>query len=150
MIVIGSDHGGRSLKEELKSYLVSLGYDVRDFSPDNNRAVDYPDIGLPAAREVSRGNVDRAILLCGTGLGMTILANKLPGIRACLCHDSYSARMSRAHNDSNVLVMGGRIIGPEPAKEIVRTFLDTPFEEGRHQRRLSKISDLEKSVHRGE
>lgn len=144
-IAIGSDHAGWHLKEEVKELLVSRGLIVEDFSSGEGVRVDYTDIGLAAAGSVSRGEVPRAVLICGTGLGMSILANKLKGIRACLCHESYSARMSRAHNDSNVLVLGGRVVGTELAKEIVDAWLETPFDGGRHARRLAKITDLEQS-----
>ena len=145
-IALASDHGGWDLKEEVRKHLGTLGYSVRDFSLGDRSPVDYPDVGLAAAEEVREGRASMGILICGTGLGMSILANKLPGLRATLCHDTYSARMSRAHNDSNILVMGGRVIGPELAREVVDVFIKTPFEGGRHLERLLKITDVERSI----
>ncbi len=144
-VALGSDHAGWPLKEDVKSFLRSQSIPVEDYSLPDGRPADYTDIGLAVAGAVARGEISRAILICGTGLGMTILANKLAGIRACLCHEGYAARMSRAHNDCNVLVLGGRVTGPELAKEIVSVWLNTDFEGGRHERRLSKISEVERT-----
>ncbi len=146
VLAIGSDHAAWPLKETVRKHLESKGLAVRDFSLADESPADYTEIGLAVAESIVRGDFRGGILLCGTGLGMSILANKLPGIRACLCHDTYSARMSRAHNNCNILVMGGRIIGSELAKEIVSAWLETAFEGGRHQRRLDRIGDVERSL----
>jgi ribose 5-phosphate isomerase B len=146
-IAIGSDHAARELKDLLAGYLRERGYQVLDAGPRDPGPVDYTETGRIVAGQVAGGEADRGLLLCGTGLGMTIVANKFPGIRACLCHDAYSARMSRAHNDANVLVMGGRVIAWDLARDITAIWLATPFEGGRHALRLSKISALEEVVH---
>lgn len=144
-VAIGADHGGFRLKEALKKLLEELGHEVRDFGPERGDAsVDYPDFALPLARAVAAGEWDRGILICGTGIGMSIAANKVPGVRCALAHDVYSARMTREHNDSNVLALGERVIGVGLAEEIVRVWLSTPFSGGRHQRRLDKICSWEK------
>ncbi len=145
MVLIGSDHGGYELKEDLRAYLQDLGVDVRDLGPRNGEPVDYPEFGLDVAARVGRGEVDKGILLCGTGIGMSIVANKIPGVRAALVHDVYSARMAREHNDANVLVIGGRTTGKGLAREIVRTWLGSRFEGGRHARRLQRIAEIESS-----
>ncbi|CAM3374983.1 ribose 5-phosphate isomerase B [Hydrogenibacillus schlegelii] len=149
-VAIGADHGGVELKEVLKAFIAGeLGHAVDDvgcLSCGAGASVDYPDFAFPVADRVARGVADRGILICGTGIGMMIAANKVPGIRAALAHDLYSARMSRAHNDANVLTLGGRIIGPELAREIVRVWLATPFEGGRHARRLEKIAGREAAL----
>ncbi|MBE3595432.1 MAG: ribose 5-phosphate isomerase B [Hydrogenibacillus sp.] len=153
-VAIGADHGGFELKEALKRLIVEeLGCDVDDvgcLECAAGRSVDYPDYAFPVAEKVARGEADRGILICGTGIGMAIAANKVPGVRAALVHDLYSAKMSRAHNDANVLTMGGRVVGPEIAREIVRIWLATPFEGGRHERRLSKIAAQEAAAGRKE
>jgi RpiB/LacA/LacB family sugar-phosphate isomerase len=141
---LASDHGGFELKEELKTFLISLGTEPVDLGTCNGNSVDYPDFGILLAGKVSRGELDRGILLCGTGIGMSIVANKFPGIRAALVHDLYCSRFSREHNDSNILVMGGRVLGKDLAQEIVRTWLETPFAGGRHQHRLDMIERLER------
>lgn len=138
-IGIGSDHGGWELKEEVVSLLAGEGYAVRDYSLDGPQSVDYPDIANSLASDISGRRISRGILICGTGLGMAITANRYPGVRATPCYDSYTARMSREHNNSNLLVLGGRVTGPELALEIVRVWLSTPFLRGRHARRLAKI-----------
>jgi len=143
MILIASDHGGFELKGDLVGYLRELGVDVQDLGPGNGDPVDYPEFGLDLAARVGRGDAARGILLCGTGIGMSIVANKVPRVRAALVHDVYSARMAREHNDANILVIGGRTTGKGLAREIVRTWLDTRFEGGRHARRLEKISEIE-------
>ncbi|MBI5442670.1 MAG: ribose 5-phosphate isomerase B, partial [Deltaproteobacteria bacterium] len=143
MILIASDHGGYELKEALEAYLRDRGEEVEDLGTDGAEPVDYPDFGLSAAERVGRGEADRAILVCGTGIGMSIAANKVAGVRAALAHDVYSARMAREHNDANILVIGGRTTAPEEAREIVGTWLATPFEGGRHERRLAKIRGFE-------
>jgi ribose 5-phosphate isomerase B len=141
---LACDHGGFELKEELKAFLKSLGAEPIDMGTFNEDSVDYPDFGVLVAEKVSRGELERGILICGTGIGMSIVANKFPRIRAALANDLYSSRCSREHNDANILIIGGRIVGKELAKEIVKVWLETPFAGGRHQRRLEKIEVLEK------
>ncbi len=143
IIAIASDHAGVQLKAEIKEFLISQGVDCRDLGPEGSSSVDYPDYGLKVAEMVSRGDVERGVLICGTGIGMSIVANKLPGVRAALCSEPVSARMSRLHNNANILVMGGRMIGAVMAQEIVKTWLATPFEGGRHEIRLGKITVIE-------
>jgi ribose 5-phosphate isomerase B len=142
-IAIGADHGGYRLKETIKKMLIDLGHEVDDFGCHGAESVDYPDYAGPVARKVAQGEYERGILICGTGIGMSIAANKVQGIRCALAHDPYSAKMTRLHNDSNVLALGERVIGPGVAEEIVKIWLDTPFEGGRHTRRLEKICALE-------
>lgn len=142
-IAIGSDHAGLDLKTEIIGLIKELGHDCIDHGTDSPESVDYPDFGEKVARSVSDGTADRGILICGTGIGMSIVANKFPGIRAALCNELFTAKMSRLHNDANVLVMGGRIVGKDLAKEIVRTWVVTPFEYGRHMNRLKKITVIE-------
>lgn len=147
-VAIGSDHAGYALKEEIKRYLEASWdgdepLEVEDVGCFSENSVDYPDYALPVAQKVARGDVERGILICGTGIGMSIAANKVKGVRAALVHDLFSAEATRKHNDSNVLTMGGRIIGPDLAKAIVKTWLSTPFEGGRHARRLDKIAEAE-------
>ena len=143
-IGLACDHGGFELKEELKVFLKSSGLEAIDFGTFDETSVDYPDFGILLAQKVSKGELKRGILICGTGIGMSIVANKFPGVRAALVNDLYSARCSREHNDSNVLVIGGRVVGKELAKEIARVWLNTSFAGGRHQKRLGKIEALEK------
>jgi ribose 5-phosphate isomerase B len=143
-IGLACDHGGFELKEELKSFLKTTGVEPIDMGSFNEESVDYPDFGVLVAEKVSRGEMERGILICGTGIGMSIVANKFPGVRAALANDLYSARCSREHNDANILVIGGRIIGRGMALEIVKVWLSTPFAGGRHQRRIDKIRALEK------
>lgn len=142
-IAIGSDHAGLEMKKEITNLLIGLGYEYIDYGTETPESVDYPDFGELVSADVSEGKVDRGILICGTGIGMSIVANKFPHVRAALCNELFSARMSRLHNDANILVLGGRIIGKDLAKEIVRTWLTTPFEGGRHLNRLKKISLIE-------
>lgn len=142
-IAIGADHGGFALKEEIVALIHSLGHDVHDFGCKSSDSVDYPDFALPVAQGVAAGEYDRGILICGTGIGMSIAANKVPGIRCALVHDLFSAKATREHNDSNVLAMGGRIIGPGVAAEIVKIWLSTDFEGGRHTTRIQKIQNAE-------
>ncbi len=144
-VALASDHGGYSLKEAIKAALDEDSVPYKDYGNDSEESCDYPDFAAPAARAVSEGESERAILCCGSAAGMTIVANKFPGVRAVACHNEWTARMSREHNDANVLALGGRVIEAEEAKRLVRLWLDTPFEGGRHSRRISKISDLEKS-----
>jgi ribose 5-phosphate isomerase B len=143
-IGLACDHGGFELKEELKTFLKSLGVEPIDMGTFNEDSVDYPDFGVLVAEKVSRGELEKGILICGTGIGMSIVANKFPRIRAALANDLYSSRCSREHNDANILIIGGRIVGKELAKEIVKVWLETPFAGGRHRRRLEKIEALEK------
>ncbi len=143
LIAIGSDHAGLDLKKDVIALLKELGHELTDYGTDTPQSVDYPDFGEKVARDVSTGKADRGILICGTGIGMSIVANKFRNIRAALCNDLFSAKMSRLHNNANILVMGGRIIGKDLAKEIVRTWIDTPFDGGRHVNRLKKISLIE-------
>lgn len=138
-IAIGSDHAGYELKEFIKQQLSNLGYEAEDFGTHGTESVDYPDYGTQVARAIDSGDYDRGILICGTGLGMSMVANRHSGVRAALCHDPFSAMMSRKHNDANILVLGGRVIGTELARQIVKTWLETPFEGGRHQARLEKF-----------
>lgn len=142
-VAIASDHGGFALKEGLRRTLEKEGYEIVDFGCGSEDSVDYPDYAFEVARRVASGEFDRGILLCGTGLGMCIAANKVSGIRAVTVQDVYSARMTRAHNDSNVLTLGGRVVGPDLAAEIARVWLSTEFEGGRHERRLAKVRSLE-------
>jgi ribose 5-phosphate isomerase B len=145
-VAIGSDHGGYLLKETVKEQLQSLGLEVKDFGCHSEASVDYPDYALQVAQAVADGQFDRGILICGTGIGMCITANKVKGVRCALVHDCFSAKAAREHNDSNVLAMGARVIGSGLASEIVKIWLDTPFEGGRHERRLSKITQIEQNM----
>jgi ribose 5-phosphate isomerase B len=138
-IAIASDHGGFNIKNLLAEYLVKKGHKIDDLGTYSSDSVDYPDFAHTIAERIANGIDKRAILICGTGIGMSITANRYPGVRAALGNDIFSARMSRLHNDSNVLVLGGRIVGPELATEIVSTWLDTEFEGGRHNLRIEKI-----------
>ena len=143
-IAIASDHAGLELKEEIKRFLEGEGIEVVDMGTNDSKSVDYPDYGIPLARKVSSGEIDRGILICGTGIGMTIVANKFPGVRAALVSDIYMARMAKEHNDANILVIGGRVVGKGLAVEMVRAWLHSTFQGGRHQRRLDKIREIEK------
>jgi ribose 5-phosphate isomerase B len=143
-IAIASDHGGFELKEVLKGYLLSLAVEVGDLGTHSEASVDYPDFGIQVSEKVSKGEVERGVLVCGSGIGMSVVANKFPRVRAALVHDLFSARLSREHNDANILVLGGRLVGKDLAKEIVRIWLETPFAGGRHQKRLDKITALER------
>lgn len=142
-IAISSDHGGNNLRKEIMSLLDELQISYEDFGPKSDDSVDYPDYARPVADGVASGKFDRGILICGTGIGMSIAANKVKGIRCALVHDVFSAKATRCHNDSNVLAMGERVIGPGLAREIVKAWLNTDFEGGRHTRRIDKISELE-------
>lgn len=143
-IAIASDHAGRELKDILKDFMVREGYAVLDLGTDADESVDYPDYGFAVADRVSRGEVERGILVCGTGIGMSIVANKFKGVRAALVGDVFTARMAKEHNNANILVIGGRVVGTALAEEMVRTWLTTEFAAGRHQRRLDKIAEIEK------
>jgi ribose 5-phosphate isomerase B len=143
-IGLACDHGGFELKEELKVFLKSMGTEPIDMGTFNKDSVDYPDFGILVAEKISHGELERGILICGTGIGMSIVANKFRGVRAALANDLYSSRFSREHTNANILVIGGRIVGRDLAKEIVKVWLETPFAGGRHKRRLEKIEALEK------
>ncbi|MDA8429840.1 MAG: ribose 5-phosphate isomerase B [Geobacteraceae bacterium] len=144
MIVIGSDHGGLNLKSALSSYLQRRGCTVSDAGTDNDASVDYPDFGLKVAEIVVAGAAELGILICGTGIGMSIAANKVPGVRAALVTDVFMARMAKEHNNANILVLGGRVLDEQKACDLVGAWLDATFEGGRHQARLDKIADIEK------
>lgn len=145
-IAIASDHGGFELKEDLKLFLEREGYHCDDFGTYSTDPVDYPDFGIKVVKQISLGGFERGILICGTGIGMSMVANKFPRIRATECHDMFTAKLSREHNDSNVLVLGGRILGKELAREITRTWLVTEFTGGRHTIRLDKIREVEEAL----
>lgn len=138
-IAIGSDHGGFELKKAIISFLEKNNYDFKDFGTYNGEPIDYPVIAKEVANNVVSGDFERGILICGSGLGVAIAANKVKGIRAVTCHDTYCAKMSRAHNNANILTMGGRVIGYDIAYDIVRIWLESEFEGGRHQRRIDMI-----------
>jgi len=142
-IAIGSDHAGLALKNEIITVLKELNITWEDFGTNSDESVDYPDFGEKVAGLVSDGKIEKGILICGTGIGMSIVANKFPNVRAALCCETYSAKMSRLHNDANLLVLPGRTIDGKTAAEIVKEWLRTPFEGGRHQRRLDKIKAIE-------
>ncbi|AMA63988.1 MAG: ribose 5-phosphate isomerase B [Kurthia gibsonii] len=142
-IAISSDHGGNNLRKEIMALLDELGFSYEDFGPQDDSSVDYPDYAKPVSEGVASGNFDKGILICGTGIGMSIAANKVKGIRCALVHDVFSAKATRCHNDSNIIAMGERVIGPGLAREIVATWLQTDFEGGRHERRIEKITALE-------
>lgn len=144
-IAIGSDHGGFELKEAIKKFLESERLEYRDFGTYDTGSVDYPDFAREVASAVASGEFDRGVLCCGTGIGISIAANKVPGIRAALCSDCYSAKMSRMHNDANILCMGGRVVGKGLGLEITKVWLETAFEGGRHKRRIDKIADIERN-----
>lgn len=143
MIIIGSDHGGLTLKKALNSYLQRRGFSVTDAGTDSDASVDYPDFGQKVAETVIAGEAELGILICGTGIGMSIAANKIPGIRAALVTDVFMARMAKEHNNANVLVLGGRVLDEQKACDLVGAWLDATFEGGRHQCRLDKITALE-------
>lgn len=142
-VIISGDHAGMTLRNEVKSVLEELGYEYEDVGADCTASVDYPDYGIGPAERVANGEFDRGILVCGTGIGISISANKVKGIRCALVHDVFSAKATREHNDSNMLAMGERVIGPGLAKEIVKTWLTTEFEGGRHLNRVNKITAYE-------
>ena len=142
-IAICSDHGGFELKMRVIRFIESMGHEVTDFGCYDEFSVDYPDYAFPMAEAVARGEFERGIAICGTGIGVSICCNKVKGIRCALCGDVLSAELTRRHNDSNVLAMGGRIIGPETAKAITAAWLNTPFDGGRHEGRIAKITKYE-------
>ena len=143
-IALGADHAGFELKEALKAWLIDHGYQVLDYGTHSTESVDYPDYAAQVAEAVANQKVERGLLFCGTGLGMAMAANKVPGVRAALCPDLYTARMSREHNDANVLTLGGRLMGPEMALDILKLWIETEFAGGRHRRRVDKIGDIER------
>jgi ribose 5-phosphate isomerase B len=149
MFLIASDHGGLDLKEHIKAYLKERGIEVRDLGTDNGDSVDYPDFGERVGKAISIGEAENGILICGTGIGMSIVANKFPGVRAALIWDEFTARMSKEHNNANVVVMGGRTLSEEKAEQMVGIWLDSKFEGGRHQKRLDKISQIEDDIRAG-
>ena len=144
MIAIGSDHGGFALKQEIMAHLAERGLEYRDFGTDSAESCDYPEFGAAVGRAVASGECERGILICGTGIGISMSANKIHGVRAALCGDCYSAEMTRRHNDANIVALGARVVGPGLALKIVDTFLDTAFEGGRHARRVGLITEMEK------
>ena len=150
MLVIGSDHGGLELKEAVKAALALRGMAVEDYGTANNESVDYPDFAERVAGAVSRGEAALGILVCGTGIGMSIVANKFPGVRAALATDEFMAQMAKEHNNANILVLGGRVLSVALATRMVNVWLDTAYEGGRHQQRLDKIAKLEAAVRAGE
>ena len=142
-IALGADHAGYGLKEALKGWLINHGYQVLDLGTHSTESVDYPDYAALVAEAVADRKVERGLLICGTGIGMSMAANKVPGVRAALCADLYTARMSREHNDANVLVLGGRLMGADMGADILHAWLERDFAAGRHARRLDKIADIE-------
>ena len=149
-IVIASDHAGYELKESIKELMLSDGVKIEDLGPSNSDSVDYPDYGIKLAKMVAEDKTLSGIVICGTGVGMSIVVNRFPGIRGTLCSDLYTAKLCREHNDSNILILGGRVVGRGLAYEIVKTWLATPFEGGRHQKRLNKISDIDRMLLEGD
>jgi ribose 5-phosphate isomerase B len=139
VIVIASDHAGFELKARVIELLKGAGHEVRDLGPADSSPVDYPDFAHRVAGAVASGEAERGVLICGTGIGMSMTANRHSGVRAALCHDAFTAEMARRHNDANVLCVGGRSTGVGVAEQVVRIFLETPFEGGRHQRRIERI-----------
>jgi ribose 5-phosphate isomerase B len=146
-IVVGSDHAGFLVKETIRKYLEAAGYSVDDRGTSSEASVDYPDYGKAVGKCVASKKADLGIAVCGSGIGISIAANKVPGIRAALAHDVVTARLAREHNDANVLALGGRIVTPEAAVEMVQTFLTTAYLGGRHQRRVDKIAQIERDRH---
>lgn len=142
-VIISADHAGNTLRNEVKDLLEELGIEYEDTGCEGAASVDYPDYALPAAERVANGEFDRGILICGTGIGMSISANKVKGIRCALTHDVFSAKATRQHNNSNMLAMGERVIGAGLAREITKAWLETEFEGDRHERRIKKITDYE-------
>ena len=144
MLALASDHGGFALKQEVKKHLDSRGIAYKDFGCYDESSCDYPDMALPACDAVVSGECDKALLFCGTGIGISMAANKVNGIRACACRDAFSAKSTRAHNDANALCLRGPRVGAGLACELVDLFLDTPFEGGRHQKRIDKLTEIER------
>jgi ribose 5-phosphate isomerase B len=148
MIALASDHGGLRLKEAVKVLLTERGIPFEDCGTENGESVDYPDYGEKVARKVAAGAAEKGILFCGTGIGMSIVANKFPHVRAALVTDPFMAQMAKEHNNANILVLGGRVLGDNEAREMVATWLDATFEGGRHQGRLDKIAAIEREIYR--
>ena len=148
MIALANDHAGIALKDEIKKLLDQRGLEYKDFGTNTEASVDYPIYGEAAGRAVASGECDRGIIICGTGLGISISANKVRGVRAALCTDCFMAEMARRHNDANILALGARVLGHGLALKIVETFLDTEFEGGRHQRRVDIITAIEEKEHK--
>jgi len=148
-IAVAFDHAGLSFRQPVLDGLREIGHQALEFTSSSDAGDDYPDFAAPAARAILRGECQRGIFVCGSGIGMSIVANKFPGIRAAVCHDEYTARISRAHNDANVLCLGSRVLDKQIVAELVRLWLSTDFEGGRHSRRLKKIEALEKEVASG-
>jgi len=148
MIALASDHGGLQLKEAVKKLLAERGIPFEDCGTENGESVDYPDYGEKVARKVAAGAAEKGVLFCGTGIGMSIVANKFPHVRAALVTDPFMARMAKEHNNANILVLGGRILDENQAREMVATWLDTAYEGGRHQGRLDKIAAIEREIYR--
>jgi len=146
MILLGSDHGGLELKNEIKNMLSEKGIPFEDLGTGNGDSVDYPDFAERVARRVSDGSAEKGVLVCGTGIGMSIVANKFPGVRAALATDVFMATMAKEHNNANILVLGGRVLETFKAREMVSAWLDTEFAAGRHQGRLDKIAALEREL----
>ena len=146
MILLGSDHGGLHLKDAVKILLQERGLSFEDCGTNNGDSVDYPDFGEKVARRISTGSAEKGILICGTGIGMSIVANKFPSVRAALVTDAFMARMAKEHNNANILVMGGRVVTEDKGLEMVASWLDATFEGGRHQGRLDKIAAIEKEL----
>lgn len=147
-IALGSDHGGFKLKNEIISYLKENGYEIKDFGTYTTESCDYPEYAEKVAEVVANKEFDFGILICGTGIGISMSANKVPGIRAALCSDTFSAHATREHNNANILALGERVVGPGLAIDIVKTFLNSEFEGGRHQNRIDKISEIEKKYNK--
>lgn len=147
-LAVASDHGGFKLKNEILSFLQEIGVECVDFGIFSEEPADYPDLALKVAEAVAGGEYERGIICCGTGIGVAIAANKVPGIRAANCHDTFSAKAAREHNDSNILTLGQRVIGPGLAKEVVAAWLRAEFAGGRHARRVEKIKEIERKYYR--
>ena len=143
MIAVCCDHGGLSLKQEVLRHLEEKGLEYKDFGTNSPESCDYPDIVKPLCQAIQRGECDKGVIICGTGIGISMAANKMKGIRAALCHDSFSAEFTRRHNDSNIIAFGARVIGPGLALQLLDIFLNTPFEGGRHAERMEKMMALE-------
>ena len=143
MIALGSDHGGYDLKCQIEEYLEEKGYEYQDFGCFDRKSCDYPDFGKAAARAVADGQCDRGIVVCTSGIGISIAANKVPGVRAAVCSDTTTARLVKEHNNANIIAFGARIVGIEVAKDIVKTYLDAEFQGGRHEKRIAMIHDIE-------
>lgn len=146
-IAVGSDHRGYQAKTKILSQIADLGHQAVDFGPASAESVDYPDVGARVAKALSNGEIERGILICGTGIGMCIVANKFPGVRAASCHDDLTAEMSRRHNDANILCLSADLLGERLVTRMVEIWLKTEFEGGRHSRRLEKISQYEQQLH---